>query len=950
MRDKQKRRRERTWAEAARMVLENYSDAPMTPKQILNVIESEGLKETNTGTSPLACLNAMLHSNSRTREALFYKLPGRISLFTMKNALQWSRAMPLPEDGDTEDTEGGKWNEGKVTAAGENEEACISASCSRELHCRETRSLVQMNKQKRRSAVLLPRVVLTPLKVNGAHLPSTSGLSVHHGSRESSRVRTAGGGLSFQRRAAFSRDGTHHLRGIRSPGPGQMKRSRVEEIDFETPGSILVNTNLRALINLRTFSALPNNLQQQLLLLLPDVDRQVGAEGQIRMSTSALNNEFFAHACQRWRERLADGEFMPEMQLRLRQEMGREKKIEDWKKRFFEEFYGQKLGLTDEHLSDEGEKNGQSTQRVLRSAQVKVTEAQPKNLSVAVMDRRNKNPRGKKEKEENVEIHYVSTEIKESSLPPLKGSDTQPLGVEAYIPPNGSQSLPAFPDRVPEPHPQSSEQKRKIETEPHSPSIEKKPRMEQRRSFRNTIQNVHTEKPQPTKEEPKVPPIRIQLSRIKPPWVYKGLPAHQFYPRIIPNPDPPGGRPPPRSPPDSQTSSIGGGGGPGGGRKYKARSETRKRKVRKPTKRKPGKPLASLCRTQLLSPAAARNSLTKATGKLGARSSCYSLIRTLLNTSVHSVTGKVKEFSVAGAFKLEPMCEILENELFLLEICDALWAYDQGNGHDRDSVQPSNVTLVQRESNLNSSPAVDITRSVPFKESSNGNHVDSLSMVLGDVSNILQNRRKPLTLKGKQMFCTLNKCKISFPEKLPSVSQPRDNLSYRNVQKPFPSAMKVRICPKTSTGIADSCAKIEFLCPRPKTLLGSSSRILSKIPALHSEEQHLRDHPKPAARVLPIGHTTQWGNLNGRKPFSLPIYKSSGDLNTKGPNFKRWNFQAHSGTLTEEASSVSAPSIPGLPNEDPYSCLALLAAEKIKRHKLAWHCPSLTRYLPVACS
>ncbi|XP_075427872.1 polycomb group protein ASXL1 [Ascaphus truei] len=46
MRDKQKRRRERTWAEAARMVLENYSDAPMTPKQILNVIETEGLKET----------------------------------------------------------------------------------------------------------------------------------------------------------------------------------------------------------------------------------------------------------------------------------------------------------------------------------------------------------------------------------------------------------------------------------------------------------------------------------------------------------------------------------------------------------------------------------------------------------------------------------------------------------------------------------------------------------------------------------------------------------------------------------------------------------------------------------------------------------------------------------------------------------------------------------------
>uniref|UniRef100_A0A8C8UH32 HTH HARE-type domain-containing protein n=1 Tax=Peromyscus maniculatus bairdii TaxID=230844 RepID=A0A8C8UH32_PERMB len=70
-------------------VLENYSDAPMTPKQILQVIEAEGLKEMS-GTSPLACLNAMLHSNSRGGEGLFYKLPGRISLFTLKVKLSFS--------------------------------------------------------------------------------------------------------------------------------------------------------------------------------------------------------------------------------------------------------------------------------------------------------------------------------------------------------------------------------------------------------------------------------------------------------------------------------------------------------------------------------------------------------------------------------------------------------------------------------------------------------------------------------------------------------------------------------------------------------------------------------------------------------------------------------------------------------------------------------------------
>lgn len=57
---------------------------------------------------------------------------------------------------------------------------------------------------------------------------------------------------------------------------GPMKRNRGGvEVDFETPGSILVNTNIRALINTRTFATFPLHSQQQLLQLLPEVDRQV---------------------------------------------------------------------------------------------------------------------------------------------------------------------------------------------------------------------------------------------------------------------------------------------------------------------------------------------------------------------------------------------------------------------------------------------------------------------------------------------------------------------------------------------------------------------------------------------------------------------------------------------------------------------------------------------------
>ena len=61
--------------------------------------------------------------------------------------------------------------------------------------------------------------------------------------------------------------------------PGQLKRTKCE-IDVETPDSILVNTNLRAIINKHTLSVLPPSCQQRLLKLLPVVDQQVGLLSQ----------------------------------------------------------------------------------------------------------------------------------------------------------------------------------------------------------------------------------------------------------------------------------------------------------------------------------------------------------------------------------------------------------------------------------------------------------------------------------------------------------------------------------------------------------------------------------------------------------------------------------------------------------------------------------------------
>ncbi|XP_075703625.1 putative Polycomb group protein ASXL2 [Rhinoderma darwinii] len=129
-----------------------------------------------------------------------------------------------------------------------------------------------------------------------------------------------------------------------------LKRSRGAEIDVETPDSILVNTNLRALINKHTFSLLPVDCQHKLLRLLPKVDRPAGPDGLLRLNSSALNNEFFTSASQSWKERLSEGEFTPEMQLRIRQEVEKEKKVESWKERFYESYYGESSGLSEEEI------------------------------------------------------------------------------------------------------------------------------------------------------------------------------------------------------------------------------------------------------------------------------------------------------------------------------------------------------------------------------------------------------------------------------------------------------------------------------------------------------------------------------------------------------------------------------------------------------------------------
>ncbi|XP_031703162.1 putative Polycomb group protein ASXL2 isoform X2 [Anarrhichthys ocellatus] len=338
-------------------VLEKYPNMPMSHKEILQVIQRERLKEIS-GTSPLACLNAMLHTNSRGEEGIFYKVPGRMGVYTLKKDIS-DVAKDMSEEGseessddlsDSQSTE----NSSSALAAGEGtrgrwmrrvpsklqsqpsspQPRCSSPSVSTsklispsQKHSKKALKQAlkqQLQRNQRRQGGMpttsSPRLLLKTIKDMADNITTKTDLCHPVVPR---KVSQRSGRL----------------------GAGQLKRTKCK-IDVETPDSILVNTNLRAIINKHTFSVLPPDCQQRLLKLLPEVDRQACMDGLLKVTSSALNNEFFTSAAQSWKERLAEGEFTPELQLRMRQEIEKEKRVELWKEAFFENYYGENSGLS----------------------------------------------------------------------------------------------------------------------------------------------------------------------------------------------------------------------------------------------------------------------------------------------------------------------------------------------------------------------------------------------------------------------------------------------------------------------------------------------------------------------------------------------------------------------------------------------------------------------------
>lgn len=122
-----------------------------------------------------------------------------------------------------------------------------------------------------------------------------------------------------------------------------IQQAREGIIDLETPDSILGQVNLRLLLNKATFAKLPPLFQFKLMQLLPQVDNVVDTTTRsVKLSQSSLNNEFFAKACQEWREQLNKGELLPEAIARAKSDEEKERlKLDPWKAKHFEPIWGQ---------------------------------------------------------------------------------------------------------------------------------------------------------------------------------------------------------------------------------------------------------------------------------------------------------------------------------------------------------------------------------------------------------------------------------------------------------------------------------------------------------------------------------------------------------------------------------------------------------------------------------
>ncbi|XP_054710744.1 polycomb protein Asx-like [Uloborus diversus] len=434
-----RKKKARTWTEAAKLALELYPKTPMGHKDIFNVIRAKGLKDVS-GPASLACLNAMLHVHSRGPEAMFYRVDGCTSVFGLaSNIPDGGVKMEIDEDDSGQEYDPGDSDQDSgtsVSPCGRKKDRVLYVrlppgykntplslnNSSNVCNYQTEDSLLHKNEQLTVKPLAYKNEYYTRVRrMNGENLPdeskkekcnlasaanlpvsspskvsqSHSQRAIKHALRQQQKRRRrntaiaasgsapppipriimkslppapAGAGCVPEERWRCSfektslRESTRHkpqtMRELLASIPGlsfkprkrsnrklstaaQIAQTKKGCINIETPDSILVNTNLRALLNKHTFASLPPVYQYRLVQLLPQADRIIGPDYSVRLSATALNNEFFARACQEWKKRLQDGEFTPENQMKLKGEAERDHgKLDPWKIDNFEPVWG----------------------------------------------------------------------------------------------------------------------------------------------------------------------------------------------------------------------------------------------------------------------------------------------------------------------------------------------------------------------------------------------------------------------------------------------------------------------------------------------------------------------------------------------------------------------------------------------------------------------------------
>ncbi|XP_076804319.1 uncharacterized protein LOC143448444 [Clavelina lepadiformis] len=342
---KKRKKNDRTWAEAATLAIQMSPTKVLGIRQILRTIHEKCLKEISMNKAAENVLTTMLNHHAQLPNCPFYRVKGRIGLYALKESWLKQNAEVVP-DQQSSDISSDKCEENlengdaKVSSQSITAETELTNGDVREAHAFSIQGRAVSLDQNKRMGFLNADVYTRnnslcrnspPVSSNAKHNPQTQ--ATYNRSRQ-----TTG-----RQHAAITRSNSFY--NIYNSNYSSKNNC---SLDLETPSSILVNANMRTLVNRETFAMLPSSYRYKLTTLLPACDQVLSniADNNQKIlvpSETALTNEFFTQAVQEWRERLSDGEFTRETQSRIVQEIAKERsKIDPWKEKFFEEYYGQK--------------------------------------------------------------------------------------------------------------------------------------------------------------------------------------------------------------------------------------------------------------------------------------------------------------------------------------------------------------------------------------------------------------------------------------------------------------------------------------------------------------------------------------------------------------------------------------------------------------------------------